>query len=93
VVESQNLDRIARKRAGAKLGFYIHASVFVLVNLALFAINGQVSPSVRWYVWPLGGWGLGLALHGLAVFFLGSGSRLMQRLVEQERRILDADRR
>ena len=29
-----DLDRIARRRAGAKLGFYIHATVFVIVNLA-----------------------------------------------------------
>jgi hypothetical protein len=28
----EDFDRIARKRAGAKLGFYIHAFVFVAVN-------------------------------------------------------------
>jgi hypothetical protein len=84
----EQLDRTARKRAGAKLGFYIHATVFVAVNLALLAINGQFTPSVRWFVWPLGGWGLGLAFHGLAVFVLGSGSALYERMVQAERRKL-----
>ena len=84
----EDLDRIARKRAGAKLGFYIHAAVFVAVNLALFAINGQLTPSHRWHVWPLGGWGIGLAFHGLAVFVLGSRSALYERMVQAERRRL-----
>ena len=29
------LERLARKRAGAKLGWYAHACVYVLVNLFL----------------------------------------------------------
>jgi hypothetical protein len=39
------------------------------------------------------GWGLGLAFHGLAVFFLGSGSSLRQRMVAHERRVLEAETR
>lgn len=89
----ETLDRIARKRAGAKLGFYLHASVYVLVNLALYAINDRFTPSVAWNVWPLAGWGIGLAFHGLAVFFLGSGSSLRQRMFEHERRLLEAETR
>ena len=30
-----DLERLARKRAGAKLGWYLHACVYVLVNLFL----------------------------------------------------------
>jgi 2TM domain len=86
----ENLDRIARKRAGAKLGFYIHAAVFVVVNLALFVINGQATPARLWFFWPLGGWGIGLAFHGLAVFLLASGSGLRERMVQAERRRLES---
>ena len=89
----QDLDRLARRRAGAKLGFYIHASVYLLVNLGLYAINDRFTPSVAWNVWPLAGWGVGLAFHGLAVFFLGSGSSLRQRMVARERRALEAETR
>jgi hypothetical protein len=86
----KDLDRIARRRASAKLGFYIHAAVFVAVNLALFTINGQFTPSYRWYLWPLGGWGIGLAFHGLGVFALGAGSAIKERMVQAERRRLGA---
>jgi hypothetical protein len=58
------------------------------VNLALFAINAQATHSYRWFVWPLGGWGIGLAFHGLSVLLLGSGLR--ERMVQAERRRLEA---
>jgi len=86
----EDLDRIARRRAGAKLGFYVHAAIFAIVNLALYAINAELTPARAWHVWPLMGWGIGLAFHGLGVFFLGAGSALRQRMVEHERRLLDS---
>ena len=88
-MQTQDLDRLARRRAKAKLAFYVHAAVFIAANLALFFINGQLTPSYKWHVWPLGGWAIGLAFHGLGVFFLGAGSALRQRMVEHERRLLD----
>jgi hypothetical protein len=91
--DMEDLDRIARKRAGAKLGFYIHATVFVAVNLLLLALNRQFTPGYLWHLWPLGGWAIGLAFHGLAVFFLGSGSGLRERMIERERRRLETERR
>ena len=36
---NEDIDRIARKRAGAKLGWYAHAVVYVVVNAFLFAIS------------------------------------------------------
>jgi hypothetical protein len=89
--DMDHLDRIARRRAGAKLGFYIHAAVFTKVNLGLFAINAYFTPSHTWYVWPLAGWGIGLAFHCFAVFFAGSGSRLRKSMIEQERHRLEAE--
>ncbi|WP_198970897.1 2TM domain-containing protein [Xylophilus sp. ASV27] len=79
------IERIARKRAGAKLGWYLHAAVFVLVNLFIFAISQYGFGHRRWSVFPLLGWGLGLALHGISVFLLGSGGGLRDRMVERER--------
>ena len=85
----EDLDKIARRRAGAKLGFYLHASIFAVVNLALYLINTELNPGRLWHVWPLAGWGIGIAFHGLGVFFLGSGSSLRQRMIERERQLLD----
>jgi len=88
----EEIDRLARKRAGAKLGWYVHASVYVLVNLFIFAISEYGFGQRRWSVFPLLGWGLGLALHGVSVFVLGAGSGLRERLVEKERERLRRER-
>ena len=88
----EEIDRLARKRAGAKLGWYAHATVYVLVNLFLFAISHYAFGSRRWSPAPLLGWGLGLVLHGVAVFVLGNGSGLRERMVQKEREKLQRER-
>lgn len=79
------IERLARRRAGAKLGWYVHASVFVLVNLFVFSMSQYAFGTRAWSVKPLLGWGLGLALHGVSVWFLSSGGGLRERLVQKER--------
>ena len=51
-----SVERLARRRAGAKMGWYIHATVYVLVNLFLVAL--AASHDGHWAVFPLLGWGL-----------------------------------
>jgi hypothetical protein len=79
------IERLAHKRAAAKLGWYVHAFFFVIVNLLLIALSRHGFGSRPWSVFPLLGWGLGLALHGLSVFVLGSSNGLRERLVQKER--------
>ncbi len=67
---NEDLDKLARRRAGAKLGWYGHAAVYLVVNLFLFALSEYALEQRRWSVYPLLGWGLGLTLHGVAVFVL-----------------------
>jgi hypothetical protein len=81
----EEIERIANRRAGAKLGWYMHAVVYLLVNAFIFAISRYGFGSRPWSVYPLLGWGLGLALHWVSVFILASGSGLRRRLVENER--------
>ena len=82
------IDRLARKRAGAKLGWYSHACVYLLVNLVLATLS--LHQGRHWAVFPALGWGLGLAVHGLFVFVLGTGSGLRERMVQRERERLNA---
>ncbi|MBC7469921.1 MAG: 2TM domain-containing protein [Ramlibacter sp.] len=89
---AEEIDRLARKRAGAKLGWYVHAAVYVAVNLILFAMSTYGFGARRWSLAPLLGWGLGLVLHGVAVFVIGSGSDLRERLVRREREKLLRER-
>ena len=77
---------LARRRAGAKIGFYIHATVYILVNL--FLIYLATSHDRTWYLGPLLGWGLGLAIHGFKVFMVSPGSAIYDRMVENERKKL-----
>lgn len=81
----EDIERLAHKRAGAKLGWYVHAAVYVVVNLFIFAISRYGFGERPWSVFPLLGWGVGLALHGISVFLLGTGGGLRERLVQQER--------
>ncbi len=81
-MEQKDLLRIARRRAAAKFGFLVHLTVFVAVNVLLYVVNQRTTPAVGWFTFPLGGWAIGLAIHGLAVFLSASGLR--ERLVADE---------
>ena len=48
-------------------GFYAHLTIYVIVNGVLLALN-LIAGGPAWAVWPLLGWGLGLAYHGWVVF-------------------------
>ncbi len=77
------LERLAQRRAKAKMGWYGHASVYLLVNSFLVFLSAR-SP-YPWAVFPALGWGLGLLIHGAAVFmFLGS-TDWRERMVQKER--------
>lgn len=80
-----DIDQLARKRAGAKLGWYTHTAAFTVVNLVLWGMSRYGFGNRPWSVYPLLGWGLGLALHGISVFVLGTGSGLRERMVQKER--------
>lgn len=88
----EEIERVARRRAGAKLGWYLHVTVYVLVNLVVFSMSTYGFGSRPWSIFPLLGWGLGVALHGISVFVLGSGSGLRERLIQKERERLQRER-
>lgn len=93
LLSPEEIERLAHKRAGAKLGWYVHALVYVAVNLFVLAISRYGFGHRPWSVYPLLGWGLGLALHGVSVFVLGAGGGLRDRLVRQERERLEREQR
>ncbi len=74
----------ARRRAGAKLGLYLHLAIYVATNLVLIAINIATTPQYLWFAWPLLGWGIGVAFHGLAVFAFSENAPMMKRMIEKE---------
>lgn len=86
--DRDSLQARAQRRVRRKIGFFIHATVYLLVNLGLFLLN-QVTGDTRWHHFPLLGWGLGLAIHG-AVTFLGLATDgLRRRMLDHEMRVLE----
>ncbi len=58
----------AKREVAARKGFYIHALVYACVISGLIGLNMVLPKSGWWAHWPAIGWGLGLFLHGIAVF-------------------------
>lgn len=80
-LHNPSLERQAQRRANAQLGWLVHAGVYLAVNTGLLLLAWNQGRS--WAAFPALGWGLGLAIHGLAVW--ARGSSLQQRLLERER--------
>jgi hypothetical protein len=70
----------------ARRGFRVHATAYALVNLLLLAINllvvTQTSEDAIWFVFPLVGWGFGLAMH-----YIFGVRRLEMVITERQKRI------
>jgi len=90
-VNDQELYKRAQERVQQLRGFYIHAAIYVFVNIFLLLINLLTSPSSLWFYWPLLGWGVGLAVHAFVVFGAGGTlgkeweERKIRQVMEQER--------
>lgn len=87
-----NKDQLAsaRKTVDAKLGFYIHLLVYVLVNAGLAGINLVTDPSRLWFQWPLIGWGAGLLFHGVMVLSRLKGRSLKDWMIAREMKKMNA---
>ena len=69
------LDMIIRRE---KKAFTIHSIAYVIGNTLLIAINLLFVPQFLWFVFPLVGWGAGLAIH----YYLGV--RTAPRRIEKD---------
>ena len=67
----------AKKRVEEKKGFYIHLTIYIVVNIGLVLLWAFAADrGFPWFVFPLGGWGIGLLFHYLGVFvFEGKSDR------------------
>ena len=72
--------------AKRKVGLYIHATVYVAVNVLLITINLSTATGGLWFQWPLLGWGIGLLAHAAAAFSLAGRRREWRAARRQLRR-------
>ncbi len=59
----------ALRRVKAKRDFRNHAAVYVVVNTMLVVIWAISGAGYFWPIWPIAGWGVGLAFNAWAAYF------------------------
>jgi 2TM domain len=90
-MSDEQIYELARKRVEEKQGFFIHLAVYIVVNILLVLIWAfAAGRGYLWFLWPLGGWGIGLLFHFLGVFiFEGKSNRAaIEKEVEKIKREL-----
>ncbi len=83
--DSLSLEARAQRRVRRKMGFFIHAFVFLAVNLGLFVLS-QLGGHPRHV--PVMGWALGLAIHGIVTLVSLQGEGLRRRMLDREMQAL-----
>ncbi len=83
MVTDEELRKKAKKIAKKKSDFYIHLVIYIAVNTFLFVqwwiIAGP--DGFPWFIFPLFGWGIGLAAHAINTF---RGNDYLEKQVEKE---------
>ena len=54
--------------------FREHFFAYIIINTMLVVINFMTSQTVNWAIWPILGWGIGLAFHAWGSLNTGSDS-------------------
>lgn len=85
-LSEEEIYKIARKRVEDKKGFFVHLAVYIIVNIGLVLLwwwtsDGEGHP---WFVWTLGGWGIGLIFHCLGVFVFNRQTGWERKEIEKE---------
>lgn len=82
----------ARRRVQELKGFYLHAAIYLVVNIGLIFVYAFSGASGFWPIWPILGWGVGLLAHALATFRLvpslfskGWEERKVQQFLDKEK--------
>ncbi|MBU0701890.1 2TM domain-containing protein [bacterium] len=75
-----------------KFSFYIHLTIYLLVNSFLFFINLFTSTGEWWFYWPLFGWGIGLFFHYINTVF-SLNEWLWRWKIKEVRKTLESQKR
>ena len=77
--------KIAKKRVKKVKDFYNHLGTWLFFAGFFVLLNFLTSKGSFWAIWPIMGWGIGVAMHALSVFgFPGLGKDWEERMIEQE---------
>lgn len=83
----EEIRRQAEKRVADRVGFVVHLVVFLGVNAFLFLVWFFTDRGFPWFLFVLGGWGIGLAVHGVRTYLLrGVEAKWMAEEMERLKR-------
>ena len=96
-IDYEAIRQRAEKRVKARAEFILHLAIYIIINLALWAIWFAFTRDI--FPWPILSttlWGVGLAIHGIYVYIESSmmdqmRARAIQREVEHELRLRGQD--
>lgn len=76
----------AQKRVKEIKSFYGNLFSYIIVITFLVILNLITSPKHLWFYWPMLGWGIGIAAHGISVFSIGRTweERKIQEILEKQ---------
>ncbi len=83
-MSEEEIYRKAREKVEEKKGFYVHFIVYILVNILLIIIWAVTGAGFPWFIFPLGGWGIGVLFHFLGVFVFSRQTSWEKREIEKE---------
>jgi hypothetical protein len=89
-MNEEEIQAKAEKRVEEKVGFRTHLTVYLIVNTllffiwlftSLFAADGWIFP---WFLFPLIGWGIGIAFHAWGVYGPNNSEARREAMVQKE---------
>jgi len=83
-MSEEEMYEVARKRIEEKKGFFIHFGIYILVNAVLIIIWASTGAGFPWFVFPLGGWGIGVLFHFLGTFVFSRTTNWERKEIEKE---------
>ena len=84
--DTSELRARALKRLQDRRGLMAHALAYLSVNVLLIAVWFAAGRGFFWPLFPLFGWGIGLAFHTWGVFWPEPGEDQVDREIERIRR-------
>ena len=83
-MSEEEIYQIARKRVEEKKGFFSHLAIYVIINILLVVIWALTGAGFPWFLFPLGGWGIGVIFHFLGTFVFSKETGWERREIEKE---------
>ncbi len=83
-MENRKAYQQAKKKVEARVGLYIHFSVYIAVSLLLITINLNTSPQNLWFRFPVIAMGIGVLINAASNYASPKFSEYKKVMVEKE---------